>query len=239
MAEKTALNQILRSVKNYTYPNRVAAQIKRANARRHEDKFLRHATGLIHVGANTGQERDYYARHNLDVLWIEPINAVFETLSKNISTYPKQKAINALVTDKEDAEYTFNLSSNAGLSSSILELKGHKDIWPKVNMVSKIKLKSRTLDSIISEDGGNHDALVLGTQGSELLVLKGARNTLERIKFIKSEAADFEIYEGCTTVTELSDFLANLGFELYGKFKFASAKGVGSCYDLIFSRPPV
>ena len=38
-----------------------------------EDAFLRKVSGVIHVGANLGQERAHYARFRLDVVWIEPI----------------------------------------------------------------------------------------------------------------------------------------------------------------------
>ena len=34
------------------------------------DVFLKSVSGVIHVGANTGQERDLYAKYHLDVVWI-------------------------------------------------------------------------------------------------------------------------------------------------------------------------
>ena len=41
------------------------------------DDFLRDVTGVVHVGANTGQERDKYARHGLSVIWVEPIPDIY------------------------------------------------------------------------------------------------------------------------------------------------------------------
>ena len=35
-------------------------------------QFLADARGVIHVGANVGQERDLYAAYRLPVVWIEP-----------------------------------------------------------------------------------------------------------------------------------------------------------------------
>jgi putative component of toxin-antitoxin plasmid stabilization module len=119
MGEKTAFNKVLSKIKNRTYPNRIALRIKNISASRLND-FLKHITGVIHVGANIGQECQTYAQNNLDVLWIEPIPDIFERLTKNIACYPKQKAVNALVTDKDGEEYAFNISSNYGNSSSIL-----------------------------------------------------------------------------------------------------------------------
>src|SRR6266404_1018899 len=60
------------------------------------NRYLRQVSGVIHVGANTGQERYLYASYGLDVLWIEPIPSAFDELCKNISVLPKQRALNCL-----------------------------------------------------------------------------------------------------------------------------------------------
>ena len=62
------------------------------------DDFLKRATGVIHIGANTGQERDVYAHYGLRVLWVEPIPTVFEELKENLNGYERQQALQALVT---------------------------------------------------------------------------------------------------------------------------------------------
>ena len=54
------------------------------------DDFLSEVTGLIHVGANSGQERDIYAAKGLSVLWIEALLDVFADLETNIAGLPKQ-----------------------------------------------------------------------------------------------------------------------------------------------------
>jgi hypothetical protein len=54
--------------------------------------FLKKVPGVIHVGANTGQERSEYASLELKVLWVEPIPAVFEVLRSNIANFPNQRA---------------------------------------------------------------------------------------------------------------------------------------------------
>jgi FkbM family methyltransferase len=96
------------------------------------NKYLKNINGVIHIGANTGQERNLYEKYNLNVLWIEPIPKIYEELKKNIKDNKNQKAIKALITDKDNKEYQFNIANNNGASSSILELKEHKDMWPDV-----------------------------------------------------------------------------------------------------------
>ncbi len=59
------------------------------------DACLSDIPGLIHVGANEGQERDAYAARNLSVLWIEALPNVREVLSDKLSGSPKQRSVSA------------------------------------------------------------------------------------------------------------------------------------------------
>src|SRR5438046_1455790 len=78
------------------------------------DRFLKEASGVIHVGANVGEERELYDRHGLRVVWIEPISEVFETLTANIAGFPRQRALQYLVTDQDGTEHQFHVASNNG-----------------------------------------------------------------------------------------------------------------------------
>jgi FkbM family methyltransferase len=200
------------------------------------DAFLHQAKGVIHVGANDGWEREEYHRCGLEVLWVEAIPLVFEKLSRKIKPYPLQRAVSALLTDRTGETYKFNVYDNDGQSSSILELKPHKeDIWPEVFYDGQIDPKSTTLDAIVN-DVEKYDALVIDTQGSELLALKGGERVLRHIKWAKVKATDFEAYEGCATVRSLSEYLMNRGFRLKRKDKFATRRGGGAYFDLLFVR---
>jgi len=99
---------------------------------------------------------------------------------------------------------------------------------------------STTLDRLIGVeqiDLRNYGALVLDTQGSELLVLKGAVPVLDKFKFVKTEVADFEIYTGCCHLTELTEFMNGHGFKLLRKEPIASTPdGVGTSYDVLYVR---
>ena len=88
----------------------------RALFQRDPDRFLREVSGVVHVGANTGQERLVYDQHGLDVIWIEPIPEVFQTLRKNLESFPRQRALQCLVTDQDHEEYEFHIASNNGAS---------------------------------------------------------------------------------------------------------------------------
>jgi FkbM family methyltransferase len=213
--------------------------ILRKIRKRYADRFLRRVSGVIHVGANTGQERELYARRGLAVLWIEPIPEVFAELCVNLRGYERQRALEYLVTDKDGAEYEFHVASNEGQSSSIMELKDHRDIWPDVTFTRSIKLKSTTLASLLAKehiDLAQYDALVMDTQGSELLVLKGAESVLRNFKFVKTEVADFEAYAGCCRLPEMEAFMTRHGYREFSRRKTGTHPAGGSYFDIVYER---
>ena len=203
------------------------------------DSFLGRVTGIVHVGANTGQERELYASLGLRVIWVEPIPQVFAELSANIQGLRGQRALQALVTDVDGKEYEFHVASNSGLSSSILDFKEHGDIWPDVHYASTIRLRSLTLASLLERERVNprkYQALVMDTQGSELLVLRGSLPILRHFRFIKTEVPDFEAYAGCCQLSDIGEFMAGNGYEEISRNEFARRDGGGSYFDVVYRR---
>ena len=216
---------------------RAAKAIKR-RFRPDPNDYLRSCSGVIHVGANTGQERDTYAGYRLPVIWIEPLPAQFERLKQNIKVYPNQVAIKGLITDRDDVSTILHVSNNDGISSSILDLSLHRDIWPDVHYVDDIAVNSVRLQTAIGRAGldiSNYDALVMDTLGVELLILRGLGADITHFKYIKTEAADFESFKGCATVSEISEFLiSSYGYRLLRKDRFAQRDAGGSYFNLLF-----
>lgn len=206
---------------------------------RNPDSFFKKISGIIHVGANEGQERFYYAACGLHVIWVEPIPEVFQRLQDNIQNYSKQKAYQYLLTDQNDTEHEFRVIGDNGESSSIYALAQHQDIWPEIQTVKTLAIKSKTLPTMLANENidlSNYQGLVLDTQGSELLVLRGSQNILSRFTYIKAEAADFNAYEGCCQLNELVAFLKKYSFIERKRSQFANHPNGGGYYDLIFSR---
>ncbi len=85
----------------------------------------------------------------------------------------------------------------------------------------------------------DYDTLVLDTQGSELLVLKGAAALLPYFKYIKVEAADFDAYAGCCRLSELDDFARARGFRRMLTQRIAHKTAVGTYYELVYRRDGV
>jgi len=235
---KSLVSKILAHLRSGTLGSTLKRRFRWAFASRAE-RFLDGARGVIHVGANIGQERETYALAGLPVIWIEPAADTFDRLCQNISAYPQQQAFCRLVTDCDDKRYTFNIASNGGGSSSILDLKLHRDIWPNVEFRDSVELQGVTLPTLFARerlDARQYDVLVMDTQGSELLVLQGAESMLGNFRFIRTEAADFEAYEGCCQINDLVDYLQKHGFRELHRKSFAERAAGGRYYDVIFER---
>jgi FkbM family methyltransferase len=204
-----------------------------------EHSYLRKVRGLIHIGANEGQERDFYAAFGLDVVWIEPIPEVFAKLARNLSEFPKQRAYNYLVTAEDGKEYQLHIADNSGASSSILDLAKHTDMYPHIAYKGTITLTGATLGSILEAariDVRRYDAMILDTQGSELKILQGAASLLHHFKFIKVEVPDFESYTGCCQIGELSSFMSSSGFRERSRHPILHTPGVGTYFDILYQR---
>lgn len=204
-----------------------------------EAPFLWDCRGVIHVGANVGHETQDYEDRGLKVLWIEPIAEVFAKLSERIASLPRQRALQALITDASGQEHNFNIASNDGGSSSIFEFAAHKDIWPDVEFERTVRLSSLSLTDLCKRNSIDmclYDCLIIDTQGSELLVLKGAEPLLRHFKYIKTEAADFEAYAGCAKVKDIADFLCERGFKESSRYEMASHPDGGAYFELLFKR---
>lgn len=206
---------------------------------KHPDRFLNDVSGVVHVGANTGKERELYEDFGLRVVWVEPIPEIFAELEENISGFCNQRAFQALVTDVDGKEYQFHISSNKGASSSILELKEHKDIWPDVVYTTTISLVSITLTSLFQRerlDPREYQALVLDAQGAELSILQGSVPILEHFKYIKTEVPDFEAYEGCCQLPDIDAFMSEHGYEEFSRTEFATKPAGGSYFDIVYRK---
>jgi len=172
--------------------------------------------GVIHVGANSGQERIYYAEFGLRVVWLEPIPRKFAELVSNLTDYPEQQ------------------------STSIFQFSGHKQLFPWAkHRLSLPGVHSVTLATFMACEQLNpvgYDALVIDTEGAELLVLKGAGNLLHGFDFVLVEAGDVELYAGGCTLGELDAYLGNYGFQQEYAIPFHSKPGFGFICNALYTR---
>ncbi|MEG5065133.1 FkbM family methyltransferase [Microcoleus sp. B3-A4] len=171
--------------------------------------------GVLHIGAHEGQEiQEYQVMGAQKVLFVEANPSVFERLKANIAGIPNVWLANCAVSNQNG---TVNLRVNShDMSSSILPLKLHKEIYPGMVEVNQVTVPSRTLDSLLQEsrlDSSEFNILVIDIQGAELLALQGAKETLKYIDAISTEVNCEELYEGCALIDQVDDFLRVYGFQ--------------------------
>ena len=204
-----------------------------------EDAFLTNVRGVVHIGAHRGPERHRYAAHDLDVLWIEADPRMFTVLSRNLRGYPRQRAVQGLISDTDGEEVTFHVASNNGASSSMLPMKGHAEEYPGVTTSDRITLRTRTFTRLVEEEAVDlslYEALVVDVQGAELKVLAGIGDLLSHFRILKLEAADYEAYAGAPLIDEVARYAVSEGYREVARIPFGGARTERRFYDLIFER---
>jgi FkbM family methyltransferase len=172
--------------------------------------------GIIHIGANDGQERyDYAASGASPCIYVEPIDSVFAALKSHIAEFPGHIPVQAVCADREGQTVTFNISSNKGLSSSFLPLGAHAAFHPDVVYTDTQKMTTTTVDALIKrlDLPSVPNLMVIDTQGTELNVLMGATETLQGVDAIFSEVSESPLYENGCTLGEITSFLKLFDFQ--------------------------
>jgi FkbM family methyltransferase len=171
-------------------------------------------TGVLHIGASTGQEAEVYYNHGVkDVIWIEGNGEVFKRLQDHVKDIPGSICIHACVSDR-DGEAYFNISNNDSQSSSILELGHHSIIHPEVHYVDKMPVKTHRVDELLKDFKIEGDwFLNIDLQGAELLALKGMGEMVNKFKWAYLEVNLKETYIGCPLIGEIDEYLKQYGFE--------------------------
>ncbi len=176
-------------------------------------KYKIYPKGVLHVGANVGEEAAVYDGLGIkDVVWIEGNPDIISKLVENTIKY-KHGVILACIGDVEGQEVNFNVSNNGSQSSSILELGTHKIAHPEVHYVESFKTKTRRLDNLFEEVGlGDIDFLNIDLQGAELKALRGMGELLNQFKWAYLEVNKEPLYVGCDLIDSVDLFMIAKGF---------------------------
>lgn len=170
--------------------------------------------GVLHVGAHEGKERDRYREKKISpIIFVEANPDLARSLAERFSSDKDVVVVQAAAADRS-GEAIFNITS-MDQSSSLLNLKQHLDLYPKIGVEKKIKVRTETIDNIVSEAKirpEDINLLVMDIQGAELLALQGAIRQLQNIEAIQLEVNYSELYEGCPLIHDIDEFLDEKGF---------------------------
>jgi FkbM family methyltransferase len=171
-------------------------------------------TGVLHCGANIGEEAPVYDELGIKKqIWIEANPALMDKLKSNISKYPDAMAF-CFAAGETDGNVTLHIANNGGQSSSVLELGTHKVVHPEVHYVGDVNVPMYRMDSFFKPESlVGVDLLNLDCQGFEGSVLRGLGNLLKQFKAVYTEVNKNEVYKNCMTLDSMDLFMTANGFQ--------------------------
>jgi FkbM family methyltransferase len=148
----------------------------------------------------------------------EPLSDCFAELKKLEGAIPQLKAINfALGNSSERMKIN---RSGFTPSSSLLKMNAlHKEAFPFTAEETIEEIEVRTLDSFSNEINLVSNVLLkIDVQGFEENVLKGAVETLKKVKIIIVELTFVKLYEGQPMFDKIYKHLTDQGFAYSGSW---------------------
>lgn len=172
-------------------------------------------TGIIHVGGHYLEERVDYQKMGLNnTIWIDANDDIVSEVLKKTTLCDGERVLHCLVSDVDDQEMKFYVTNNL-CSSSMLKLETHLTHYPHIKVIAVKNYKTSRLDTLFSENNisfTDRNFMNLDIQGAELLALKGAGKILDSIKYVYAEINAEHLYENCSLVNEIDDYLKPFGF---------------------------
>ena len=173
---------------------------------------------IVDVGAmSLGEGTDCYAQLirtvPCEVVGFEPVAAECEKLNRDAK--PGYRYLPYAIGD--GSEQTFH-ECNFPMTSSLYEpntelLKNFEQIEDFMRVIATRRVVTHRLDDL--PEARDADYLKLDVQGAELMVLRGAVKTLEKVLVVHTEAEFIEIYKKQPLFADLDGFLRAHGFVLH------------------------
>lgn len=185
------------------------------------EKYNVNPKGVLHVGANVGEEAIQYEEQGIkNVVWIEANPDIYQTLVMNVAGLG-HKTFNFCAGD-ENKETVLHIANNGGQSSSVLPLGTHARNHPNVKYTHDIAVPMMRIDTFFSYvpnqseryDLKDVDFLSMDIQGFELEALKGMGDLLNQFKWVYLEVNKEEVYKGNGLARQVYKYLEPFGFKL-------------------------
>lgn len=162
--------------------------------------------GVLHVGAHFAEEAlDYEKFGWAPVIWVEAQPSLIQAMQSKLDP-SRHKVIEAAIWVEDGVDLKLHIASNSQ-STSLLEFGSHSDSYPDITFVSEIDVTTKRLDSIIGADE-MPNFINLDIQGVELPAIKSLGKLILSVDYIYTEVNKSEVYQGCTLISELDDYLS-------------------------------
>lgn len=172
----------------------------------------------------------------------EPGQKAYANLEKKYSTYNfKKLTLNPLGLLDRKGSIVFFLTPNKSMSSILKpdvsnyakhfgEYREFERWKNNIQNFTQTEIEVTALDDYFKDQPVEIDFLKIDTQGSELLILKGARNLLraKKIQVIKLEVSTIAVYQEQALFPEIDRYLKELGYTLVDIITYPQARPVYS-----------
>lgn len=200
--------------------------------------------GVVHVGANLGQEIPWYiANAHVPILAFEPLGDIYEQadrLHEQVIRQGTVRLINAALGSKtgdfemfvaQNSEGTWDTLSASGLGPVLPEAAARLGWqgWLAPYRSKRVKAYCFRFDEwayLTKLNLAAYDWLVIDAQGMELDVLKGCGDALQAFTHLTVECSEFPVYAGEATALEVCTWLA--------EHSFTRTSGIGLNTDIQF-----
>lgn len=194
-------------------------------------KFLSQATKgdmvIFDVGAFDGKTALNYKKHfpKSRIYSFEPFTESYAKLVENTSTHADIITINKGLSDTEGIS-KFN-SNRSAQTNSLLETDDlGSSVWggKLLETLKTVDVELTTIDSFVeSHNIAKIDILKMDVQGAEVMVMCGAKSTLEKgiIKMIYCEIIMLPTYQGQLEFDEVIHNMRLFGFSLFNLYNYS------------------
>jgi len=186
------------------------------------------------IGANDGRWK--YAHSNLF-----PPHSHFCMFEANpqiqLPNTENQTFFNAVLSYEDDKTVTY-YTANPGKENTGNGY--YKELTPNYSLGNSIELKTKTLDSLVKEnDLPPPQFIKMDTQGSELDILRGGKETFKSAYGVICEVGIMQYNEGAPLFSDYISAFYEYGFVPTGIHHIAMRKNIVNQMDIIFMRKDI
>lgn len=186
--------------------------------------------GVIHGGANDGEEIHNYIRMGIDyIIGFEPMTGVFEKLQEDcirwpgeFGIYPKQLNVYKEALHNFNGILPLHRSVGDGKGSTLFDVNyEHEEVVKNWNHGQGMfegdeNVRVTRFDTWLGQHPefniDNYDTLLLDTQGNEFEILRGMSKYLQNFKYLCLELSTIPAYQQETPADAVSAWLEENGF---------------------------
>ena len=196
---------------------------------------------LIDVGAHEGNFIIDILKKipNMKVISFEPVNSSFNILNKNSEKYNNWKTY-PYALGNIDQKTEINISDYSEANSFLTITNELINFRPELKIKDKEVIQCKKLDNFFDEIKVYEKPIMLkiDTQGYDLEVLKGAKETLKIIDFLFIEASTAKVYENQPLFSDIINFVEKENFKVWSVDRLMGNRKTGQTFqvDILFSK---